>query len=128
VIDFSELTRDEKLLVIAAMEVEVEENTFSGHNTAWVETVDLVLEGRRGLFDYTDEELDGELSGCDEIISELKISDKESLLLWARKLSRIDSVSSTSKSWKVVPKEQQEEWDRDKDPIEQMHEVIEEEE
>ena len=97
--ELKQLTRDEKLLVLAVIEVEFEETSGSGHNTKWAETVDLVLKGRRGLFDYSDEELDSELESYVELLREQQ--DAKALLRWARESSGIEIVSAEKKTWET---------------------------
>jgi hypothetical protein len=105
------LTREEKLLVLAAIEVNDEETTFSGHNTAWAETVDLVLDGRKGLFDYADDELDEQIKDFDPIFVDNGLESKEALIAWARRLSRIDKIDPSKRTWTVVSAEEQKLWD-----------------
>ena len=108
--NFKELSRDEKLLIVVAIEVDIEENTFSGHNTAWSETVDLVLEGRKGLFDFDDGDLDDVLEGDRQVLIDNGVDSNEAALEWARRLSKIQEVSQEKKSWTVVPEDVQEQW------------------
>ena len=105
-----ELTREEKLLLATALDVETEENTGSGHNTEWGNTVDLVLEGRKGLLDFTDDELDEHLEYFFEELSP-ELNTKYELLLWARRLSRIDRIDSAGRKWEPVEPGIQEVWD-----------------
>jgi hypothetical protein len=104
------MTRDEKLLVVAAVEVDNEENTFSGHNTRWSETVDMVLEGRKGLLDFTNEELDESLDDYSCIFIDEGLDSLEKLIAWARRTSSIDKIDSVAKTWVMVPAEEQMEW------------------
>lgn len=112
------LSRADRLLILAAIQVDSEENTFSGHNSAWVETVDLVLEGRRGYFDYSDQELLEELEELflDDEASPVALDEQASvrtpadLVAWARKFSKIGSVDSLAKTWTSVPESEQAAW------------------
>ncbi len=106
-----DMTRGQKLLMVAAIEVNMVESCFSGHNTTWGERVDLVLDGRKGLFDYTDEELDDQVARLlnDEDFDTGRGS-VDALMDWARRISFIGSVDSEKKTWTVVPNDEQERW------------------
>ncbi len=106
-----DMTREQKLLLVAAVEVEMMETCFSGHNTAWGERVDLVLCGRKGLLDYSDDELDTEVSGIlsDEDF-EAGRGSVDSLMDWARRISFIGSVDPEKKLWLAVPEAEQRRW------------------
>ena len=104
------LSRDDKLTILVNLEVENEQNTFSGHNTAWSELVEVVLEGRKGLLDYTDAELDDYVR---EFLSEAddeEFKTRDELLIWSRKLAAVGVVRSANRSWDPVPVEEQQTW------------------
>lgn len=116
-IELAKLTRADRLLILTALEVDTIENTGSGRNAAWGERVDLVLEGRKGLFDYSDEELLEELEQLlpEDILKDMFSKDIASvensdLVDWARRMSFIGAVDPEKKSWDAVPKEEQERW------------------
>lgn len=110
----SSLTRDEKLLVVGSFLVDEEENVYSGHNTQRLESIDLVLLGRKGLLDHTDEELDGELESYEEavvyVLEGLESPTKEDLLLKVRRMSRIDRVDGSRRSYDIVDAATQRQW------------------
>lgn len=101
-VDLVKLTRAERLLILVANTVDDEENCGSGHNTEWAEHVDLVLLGRKGLIDYSDEELLEELNETfdEQLCRLIGVLDNVQLLNWARGISNIDSVDHEKRTWK----------------------------
>ncbi len=113
-LDLTQLTRAEQLLIVATFDVDTLENTGSGHNTEWSETVDLVLQGRKGLFSYPDDELmDEVLELYEESMKEWDCADTAALLDRCRRLSRIQVVDEANKTWEAVDPDIQAVWDRE---------------
>lgn len=93
------MSPSEKSLVLAAADAQGLREAIS-HPVFSASLASVVLRGRRGILDYTLEELDSEIEDYAEDFMKLAGSC-DSLVAWAQNLMRVQYVNVESKTWET---------------------------